>query len=204
MEADEIFPYFISTKLPVGTAGIVLASLLAAAMSSLDSSINSICTVGIVDVLRPYVFKQRSDKSYLLMARILATFASAIMIFMAIGFYLMPKESVVDLQLIIKSLFTGAVAGFFLLGIFTTRTDYMPSLIALVAAVIFNIYLLLNAFDLLPTQMEMEVHSYWVGMLVNGLFMILAYVFSRIKRSGPAGAKVKKLTIWTMNNGNSN
>jgi hypothetical protein len=52
--------------------------------------------------------------------------------------------------------------------------------------------------------MEMEVHSYRVGMLVNGLFMILAYVFSRIKRSGPAGAKVKKLTIWTMNNGNSN
>ena len=47
--ADRVFPHFIGHHLPVGAAGLLVAALFAAAMSSLDSGINSVATVLIVD-----------------------------------------------------------------------------------------------------------------------------------------------------------
>lgn len=57
-DADKLFPKFISTQLPVGISGLVIAGLLAAAMSSLSSGINSSCSVIATD----FVEKFRSNK----------------------------------------------------------------------------------------------------------------------------------------------
>lgn len=51
--AEEFFPYFIHTSLPSVAAGVVIAAILAAAMSTIDSSLNSSSTVLLVDVVRP-------------------------------------------------------------------------------------------------------------------------------------------------------
>lgn len=50
-EADQLFPRFIATELPAGVSGLILAALLAAAMSSLSSAINSISSVIVTDFL---------------------------------------------------------------------------------------------------------------------------------------------------------
>ena len=52
LQADQILPYFVLTHVPAGLAGVVIAAVIAAAMSSLDSGVNSIATVTIVDVLK--------------------------------------------------------------------------------------------------------------------------------------------------------
>src|SRR4030095_11316680 len=49
--ADTLFPHFIANFLPVGFAGLTLAGLFAATMSSLSSGVNSLCTVFVVDFL---------------------------------------------------------------------------------------------------------------------------------------------------------
>ena len=69
-EVDAVFPHFILTQMPAGLAGVVIAGVLAAAMSSLDSSINSIATVTVIDLLKPYLAKGRDDRYYLRMARL--------------------------------------------------------------------------------------------------------------------------------------
>ena len=51
--ADQVFPYFIRHALPAPVAGLVIAAILAAAMSTVDSSLNSCSTILLVDVLRP-------------------------------------------------------------------------------------------------------------------------------------------------------
>jgi SSS family solute:Na+ symporter len=51
--ADQLFPRFISGVLPVGLAGLVMAALLAAAMSSFDSGVNSLAAIVFVDILPP-------------------------------------------------------------------------------------------------------------------------------------------------------
>ena len=47
--ADQIFPYVMAKVFPVGVTGLVLAAILAASLSSVDSAINSLTTVGMVD-----------------------------------------------------------------------------------------------------------------------------------------------------------
>jgi len=51
---DEVFPHFIQTELPLGVSGLVIAAILAAAMSTVDSSLNSTSTVVLEDILRRF------------------------------------------------------------------------------------------------------------------------------------------------------
>ena len=50
--AEDVLPYFILNYLPAGVSGLIIAAAIAAAMSSLDSSINSIATVSVHDIYR--------------------------------------------------------------------------------------------------------------------------------------------------------
>ena len=53
IEGDQAFPYFIRHALPAPITGLVIAAVLAAAMSTVDSSLNSCSTILLVDILRP-------------------------------------------------------------------------------------------------------------------------------------------------------
>jgi len=65
-KADDIFPEFIATRLPAGISGLILAALLAAAMSSLSSAINSISSVVVTDFFDRFnAFKKYRDHLYL-------------------------------------------------------------------------------------------------------------------------------------------
>lgn len=196
LEADQVFPHFIVTQIPVGVAGLIIASVLAAAMSSLDSSINAVSTVSVVDILRRVVAPGRSDAFYLRAARLIAVAAGLLMIAGGIVFHLLPKESMVDLAMVISAVFGGCLCGMFLLGFFTTRVDYFSVLVATVVAVAVNIYFVLNILEWLPEAARLDVHAYWVGLLVNLVFMAVAYAVSWL-RPCPR-QNLQRLTVWTM------
>lgn len=52
-ESESVFPYFVANYVPQGFLGLFLAALLAAAMSSVDSALNSLATVSLTDIYRP-------------------------------------------------------------------------------------------------------------------------------------------------------
>lgn len=196
MEADEVFPYFILTEIPAGLAGLVLAGVIAAAMSSLDSSINSIATVAIVDLFKPYLAPGREDRYYLTAARLLSTVAAAVMIGGALVFTHMEKESMNDINWMVSSIFGGCLMGLFLIGFFTRRVDNRAVLIALAVAIPINIYLGMSTAGWLPGWLSLQVHAYWVGAFVNVVFIAFAYIASIALRN-PRG-DLSGLTIWTM------
>jgi SSS family solute:Na+ symporter len=70
--ADDLFPYFISAHLPVGLSGLVLAGVFAAAMSSIDSGVNSITAVVITDFVERFRPKPMSEQARIRFARRLA------------------------------------------------------------------------------------------------------------------------------------
>jgi solute:Na+ symporter, SSS family len=70
--ADKIFPHFIAFQLPPVVSGLVVAGLFAAAMSSIDSGVNSITAVVMTDFLDRFGKKPDSEKKHVLMARGLA------------------------------------------------------------------------------------------------------------------------------------
>ena len=198
---ENILPFFIVNHVPVGIAGLIIAGLLAAAMSSLDSSINAISTVTVVDIVKTYTHKDRNDTFYLRTAKIVAIIASIFMICGAI-FISKYETTIVDIVWILNSSLGGCLVGLFLLGFFTTRVDEFSANVALLFAILANIYLALNAKELLPEALQISVDSYWIGILVNIIFVITACVIAFTKK--PSSPNLDKLTIWTMNKENTN
>ena len=70
--ADKAFPHFIAYHLPPVASGLVMAGLFAAAMSSVDSGVNSITAVVITDFLDRFGLKPQSERNRVLIARGLA------------------------------------------------------------------------------------------------------------------------------------
>jgi solute:Na+ symporter, SSS family len=201
LAADQVLPYFILTKVPAGVAGIVIAAVLAAAMSSLDSGINAISTVSVIDLMKPYLAKNRDDRYYLRAARIIAGLVTIIIILGAIVFSRIEKESMNDVSLIVTSLFGGCLMGLFILGFFSRKVDGISATLAMTVAVLFNIYIGLGLMDILPRSWTLKIHTYWVGALINISFIGLAYAISIIRRSPPTD--IDGLTIWTRSPSNT-
>jgi len=70
--ADRLFPQFIAYELPVGISGLVVSAMFAAAMSSIDSGVNSITAVVMTDFLDRFGWRPATEKHQVLAARILA------------------------------------------------------------------------------------------------------------------------------------
>ncbi len=78
--ADDLFPRFIAFHLPVGISGLVVAAMFAAAMSSIDSGVNSITAVVMTDFLGRFGFRPESEKRQMLVARLMALGIGAIIV----------------------------------------------------------------------------------------------------------------------------
>lgn len=195
LESDQVLPYFLLSRVPEGVAGIVVAAVMAAAMSSLDSGINAIATVTVVDLLKPYLARNRSDRYYLRAARVVAAAVSVFIVCGALIFSRIDKESMNDVSLIVTSVFGGCLMGLFMLGFFTRRVDGTSAVVAMLLAIGFNVYLGLGLLGVLPEAWTFGVHSYWVGSLVNGAFIVLAYGISWLRRA--PSRDLTGLTIWT-------
>lgn len=121
--ADEVFPEFIATRLPAGLSGIILAALLAAAMSSLSSAINSISSVVVTDFFDRFDrFKRYRDHLYLPI--IFAALTGFFGILSALGiFYIMRNSSWNLLELTERGnhLFVAPLGVLFFVGILIPR-----------------------------------------------------------------------------------
>lgn len=196
LQADRVFPYFILTKIPAGLGGLIIAGALAAAMSSLDSSLNSVATVTVVDLLKPHLAKDRDDVFYLTAARWTAAVAAVAMIGGALLIAKIPRESMTDLIWITSSIFGGCLVGLFMVGFFTTRVGQRAAIIATICAMSANLYLALNTLKLIPETLLVNIHGYWVAILVNIGFVLLAYPLSFLVRE--PRDNLSGLTVWTM------
>lgn len=78
--ADDLFPRYISFHLPVGVSGFVVAAMFAAAMSSIDSGVNSITAVVMTDFLDRFGLRPESEKRQVLAARMLALAVGTIVV----------------------------------------------------------------------------------------------------------------------------
>jgi solute:Na+ symporter, SSS family len=189
MDPDQVLPYFILTQIPAGISGLIIAACLAAAMSSLDSSINAISTLVTVDFLKRYISKERDDSYYLKMAKTFAMFAGALMILGATAFHFIPRESIVDLGFILSSVFGGCILGIFLLGFFVKRIDNFSIITGMAVSIGLNIYLMLSFFGWLPAKLSFVFHEYWTAALVNITLVAVALAASLLRRPQPSAAK---------------
>jgi len=136
--ADRIYPQFIWNELPIGVAGLVIAAILAAAMSNLSAALNSLASTTIMDFYKINV-PGRLESHYLKLAKY-ATVAWGLVLFV-IGVLARSVQSVLEAGLGIASILYGALLGVFLLGVLTKRVGERAAMAGMLAALGVNLYL---------------------------------------------------------------
>lgn len=136
--ADRIYPEFIWKSLPPGVSGLVIAAILAAAMSNLSAALNSLASTTVMDFYK-LKFAQHSEKHYLKLAR-MATLAWGVVLF-AIGVLSRHVKSVLEAGLGIASILYGALLGVFLLGVLTQHVSERSAMAGMLAGLAVNLYL---------------------------------------------------------------
>ena len=194
MTSDNVLPHFILTQLRPGVSGVIIAAIMAAAMSTLSSSINAVSTIWTVDFLR--VLRGRVDDAFeLANARIAACVGGLVMILGAWWMSSISRESLYDLGSI-----TGAILCFagltpFLLGFFVPRVGNRAIVFGMVASLLFSVYNILNYFDLLPAALALKIHIYAATPICNAVMLVAALLFAWIAPERNCG-RLQGLTVW--------
>lgn len=193
-KAEEIVPYFVVNYMPVGLSGLVIAGAMAAAMSSLSSSINAAGMVWVNDIYKPYIVKSRTDKHYLRAGFGASAAVSLLMMIGAYCFYTTDTKTLNDLGLIISSVCAGGMLGVFLFGVFTRCGDSRAIWIALFANAMVTAYILLDNSGHLPDRCSFPIDLYFTALVGNTLTFIVALIASVFFKSRVTD--FTNLTVW--------
>ena len=184
-KGDAIFPFFMMSQLPAGLAGLLIAAVFAATMSTIASNINSISTAFTVD-LWGKMKKQAPKGGEVKVARIAGICAG--MIGMAIAWLMatVDIQSLLDYFNTILGLLSGAIGGLFMMGIFFPRIGSKAAMIGFLCGTATVLYM--NFF----TQANFLLFGF-VSMLVSVLVALLLSIFM------PQTEEQKGLTWSTLN-----
>jgi len=135
--ADKIYPLFVWQHLPRGIAGLVIAAILAAAMSNLSAALNSLASTTVMDFLKPLTV--RSDADWLQRARYATVVWAAVLFF--VGLLARQWGGVLQAGLSIASIIYGSLLGVFLLGLLTRRVGENSAILAMLAGLAVMLYI---------------------------------------------------------------
>lgn len=200
LNPDLIFPHFIISQLPAGVAGFVIVGLIAAAMSTLDSSINAIAATITNDFYRRLVRQDADELHYGRVGRGISLATGAVMIISGLLIHASrTAEGVEDVQTKLLSILGGGLLGLFLLGMLTRRATARSAGIATAVAVTMVTLWVGLASGLaqpwFPTLQERLIDTFWVGVVANPLLFGLGWLLGK-KRDDDDDRSLDGLTVW--------
>jgi SSS family solute:Na+ symporter len=141
---DEVFPKFIVEEMPAGVSGLLIAGILAAAMSTLSSSLNALASTSVSDIYERF----KSDLSATEMLKVSRIF-TLLWGLVFIGFanlFESQTSPVVELGLAIASFTYGGLLGAFLLGILNKNARERDALIAFAFTIAFMVWVIFGVW----------------------------------------------------------
>lgn len=182
MKVDSIYPHFIASHLPQGLRGILLAAILAAAMSSIDSSLNGIATLFYSDIYLKYLNRHPGrEKGMRILHR-----TSIIGGIVAVGIALsMTKiKSIWDVWFTVSTVLGGAVLGLFLLGMISKRVNNVSAIIGVSLGVFSIAWMTFSPkMTFLPSVLVNPFHGLMTGILGTLVIVLCGLVWSSLFRS---------------------
>jgi SSS family solute:Na+ symporter len=186
IKPEEVLPYFIMTRMPTGVTGLILAALISAAMSSLDSDLNCLAAVGVEDYYRR--FKPGcTDKQCLTLGRIIVVISGIFAIGVACLYVYFEGRGVLGIIFTLYSIFSGGIAGLFVLAFFCPRANKKGLYIGMVARILFTAYALVtkNMYYIFGMKLHLELgrfnfthHEYMLGVYSHLVLFGVGYVAS--------------------------
>ncbi len=166
---DRIYPQFIWSKLPVGVAGLVVAAILAAAMSNLSAALNALASTTVMDFYRPISEargRRLDERHYLKLARWTTVFWGLVLL--VIGFFARHWGKVLEAGLGIASVVYGSLLGVFLLGLLTKRVNEPAAMTGMLAGLLTMLYV----------KLETSVAFTWYVLIGSAVTFAAGYLAS--------------------------
>lgn len=190
IRSDAVFPHFILTQMPVGVIGIIIAALMAAAISSLDSDLNCLAAVGVDDFykkLKPH----STDVQRVRVGKWLVVASGVGAIVVALIYVAAGNTGVLATVFALYAIFSGGIAGMFLLGVFVPRANKKGLYIGIGVCVVYTAAAVLTStpfsfggesriwLDLGP--LNYTQHKYMLGvyshLVLFGVAWLASYLF---------------------------
>jgi solute:Na+ symporter, SSS family len=130
-DVNYVFPTFITTTMPMGLVGLMIAAIFAAAMSAIGAELNALATSSLIDVYKRWLKPDAADRHYLLVSRT-ATGCWAL-VACTVALYAAQLGSLIEVVNRFGSFFYGSLLGVFMLAIGTKRATGTGAFIGLIA-----------------------------------------------------------------------
>ncbi len=168
-DANYVFTTFITTHMPVGLVGLMIAAIFVAAMSASGGELNALATATIIDFYRRYFVKEASDTHYVRVSKIATVFwglFACVVAMQAAG-----QGSLIEVVNRYGSFVYGSLLGVFILAILTTRATARGAFVGLLAgmASVLSVAILLPWIEFLWHNLIGAVVVVAVGMAVSYL-----------------------------------
>jgi Na+/proline symporter len=132
-DVNYVFPWFVTTRLPIGIVGLVIAAIFAAAMSSIAAELNSLATTTVMDIYRRLLRPSESQAHYLVISRVATgfwgLFACVVALFSA------GQGSLIEVVNRYGSFFYGSLLGVFVLALGFRGTNGHGAFVGLIAGI---------------------------------------------------------------------
>ncbi|HEX4229546.1 MAG TPA: sodium:solute symporter [Bryobacteraceae bacterium] len=194
-KADGVFPYFITTHIPAGLAGLFMAALFGAAMANLSSDLNALAAIGVEDYYR--ALKPKSTQSQrLFVAKIIVAVAGVLCMVVAT---VLAHTSGVALSLwyTVSAIVAGGLAGLFLLAFLSERASGTAAYIGIGISILFTAWATLTQnggklWNLSP--FNFPFHDYMIGVIGHLVLLGTGYFASFLFPNRDQTAR--DLTLW--------
>ena len=118
-DVNYVFPSFITTHLPIGLTGLLIAAVFAAAMSSIAAELNALSAATVIDFYRRHLKPGASDRHYLFVSKLSTAFWGIFATVFAL--YAANLGSLIEVVNRVGSYFYGSLLGVFVLAIAVRR-----------------------------------------------------------------------------------
>jgi SSS family transporter len=164
---DSIFPHFIMTRMPVGIAGLMIAAIFSATMSTVSSNVNSISTAFTSDIYN-HLWPESTDSRRLRVARISGILSGGLGILLALLMATWNILSLFDYFNAILGLLVGGLGGVFVMAIFFPRINSTGAISGFILS--FIILLVIRSYS--------SVSFLLYGFLGITISVLIAYMVS--------------------------
>ena len=210
---DQAFPHFILHEMKGGLAGLIIAAIFAAAMSSIDSGVHTVSTVCVEDYYRRMINPHASDGRCLFLARVLIVAWATVIAVVALA--LVGRDTITGMMFSVVAPFFGCAVGLFMLGTGTRRVTaggaFFGALIgyALVLWVKFGLVRTADGWSIMPWLLDEQVRAsavtvskFWLAFVSFSGTLVSAYSISLFQQR-PGPEKINGLTVWSSDSGSS-
>lgn len=151
LKPDSVFPHFIVAELPPGMTGLLIAAIFAAAMSSVDSSLNSSATLVLCDIYKRFFRPQASERESMFVLYSATFFWGIVGTIAALA--MIKVRTILDTWWLLAGVFGGGILGIFLFGLLVPKARSMQAAVAVAVGVVIILWMSLSSADLWPQSL---------------------------------------------------